>query len=1349
MQSTSFAFRRQMADNTKVALKATLTFADGTVRELTGEDFAMGGISVTTATSTTGSFDIGAAVMGSCEVTLANYDQRFDACDFEGATIVPWCGVEFEDGTVEWLRLGTFGVEQPKSYSSTIGLHCLDNLRLLDVPYSEVSTVYPASLSVIVRELCAACDLLTVDDAFPNYDYIVVARPDDERLTCLDVLSYAAQAAGCHVTCDVLGRVSLGWYDTSVYEGEPWLDGGSYGTEATPYSDGDTADGGGFMTGGSSFDGGSFTESPWAQLHAISSLTVTTDDVVVTGLSVEASPAKNSDGTVGADGETITYGTEGYVLSMSGNPLIECGRASEVAGRVGAMVVGMRFRPFEASGIASPAWQAGDPILVIDGRQRMYRAWLTSYTWKAGGYASLACDAVPPARNGSARASAETKAVVAMRNAVRAERTARERALASMADMLAHSSGLYMTREIQQDGSTVYYMHDKSTLAESAIVWKLTANALGISTDGGVTYPYALDVTGNAILNRIYAIGIDADYITTGRLSAQNGSNFIDLDTGELQLAASAVLGGRTVQQVLDGVAATITGVDVQYAESQSATTAPASGWSSTAPTWREGWYVWQRTATTNASGTSYSTPTCISGREGQDGTGISSTTIEYGTSASAATQPASWSSAAPTSIAEGQWLWTRTTIAYTDGTSSTSYSKSRSGTNGSNGQDGASVTVTAIEYGTSASASTQPASWSASAPSSIAKGSWLWVRTTYSDGGMSTTKSYAGTDGEDGASVYVQSATKTGDTTTVVIADTEGHTSTLTITDGADGASGTPGANGLNGYVHVAWANSADGSTDFSTTVSAGKQYLGTYTDNTAADSADYRSYSWSLIKGAKGDAGEDGTGITSITEQYYLSTSDQTPTGGTWGTTQPTWESGKHIWTRSEIVWDTTPATTTHTTPVLARALTQANSQAKTASDASEANATTLTNLQTQQAIFNLLTGNGTIQGLYMHNGQLYVNASYILGGTLVAGGANNTNGIIQVLDASGNVISQLDNTGASITGDMTLRRTGKAYADGSGATQTSEAKIGVLATTDANVANRLSYWSGNTSGGTLSKAENFYGLTITGRNNSTTGDTLYIIPHTTKSINQTSLGGHSSIATDGALMIVAGLDRTSVAAVNLTRDEAELTYGDGHPNLTGSRNTVLCGSSGISVYSSAVSIGATTSSTTSVKGTLKATNLTVSGTKSRQVATDDYDDRLLYCYETPSPTFGDLGSGETDSEGICVVSIDDIFAETARTDLGYQVFLQKCGAGDLWVAEKRPGYFVVEGTPGLAFDWEVKARQTGYETERLEDMAMRDEAAAAGNADLSIESLYADEFNYIENMERQYEEEINEAA
>ena len=571
---------------------------------------------------------------------------------------------------------------------------------------------------------------------------------------------------------------------------------------------------------------------------------------------------------------------------------------------------------------------------------------------------------------------------------------------------------------------------------------------------------------------------VTAAHITSGSIGNADDSFFIDLDNRRVKMPATTIVDDRTMSDIIDAVDATITNVDVQYAQGTSATVAPESGWSTTAPAWEAGKYIWSRTATTTATGTTYSTPAMISGKDGQNGqpgaagVGISSTEIKYGTSASAATQPTSWSATAPTSIATGSWLWTRTVTSYTDGTSTTAYSKAYVGTNGTNGQDGTSVTilgsydtlaeleaahptgslgdayivggdlyvwngtawedvgqiqgprgpagqdgtsvtVTAIEYGTSTSATAQPTSWSTTAPASLSKGTWLWVRTTYSDGGSATTKSYAGTDGEDGASVYVQSVTKVGDVTTVVIADTDGHTSTLTITDGTDGENGQPGTNGLSGYVHVAWANSADGSEDFSTTVSAGKKYLGTYTDNTAADSTRYQDYSWSLIKGQDGTNGADGsqiwtatanpttpnytfaisaltggtgtpragdivvrsyyrytvtsvntsagtvltgtrtsirgasgaagTGISAIVEEYYLSTSNTTQTGGSWSQTQPTWVEGRYIWTRSIITWDTTPATTTTTEPVLAQAINSANELATTANTtANTANAT-----------------------------------------------------------------------------------------------------------------------------------------------------------------------------------------------------------------------------------------------------------------------------------------------------------------------------------------------------------------------------------------------------------------------
>lgn len=117
------------------------------------------------------------------------------------------------------------------------------------------------------------------------------------------------------------------------------------------------------------------------------------------------------------------------------------------------------------------------------------------------------------------------------------------------------------------------------------------------------------------------------------------------------------------------------------------------------------------------------------------------------------------------------------------------------------------------------------------------------------------------------------------------------------------------------------------------------------------------------------------------------------------------------------------------------------------------------------------------------------------------------------------------------------------------------------------------------------------------------------------------------------------------------------------------------------------------------------LCTSNFTVSGTKSRVTKSTNYTDRLLYAYETTTPLFGDIGEARLDEEGLCYVDIDDIFTETIAEQVEYQVFLQKEGDGDCWIAEKTPRYFVIQGTPNLKVAWELKAKQRDYETYRLE--------------------------------------------
>lgn len=122
------------------------------------------------------------------------------------------------------------------------------------------------------------------------------------------------------------------------------------------------------------------------------------------------------------------------------------------------------------------------------------------------------------------------------------------------------------------------------------------------------------------------------------------------------------------------------------------------------------------------------------------------------------------------------------------------------------------------------------------------------------------------------------------------------------------------------------------------------------------------------------------ESAGIYSIEEQYYLSTSSTSIVGGYWSTTQPTWRSGRYIWTRSRITW--TDQTVTYSDATLAQALNQANEHAQEAIDAVE----DLDNNLDQEGIFNRLTNNGQVQGLFLQNGRVYINATYIQSGTLI---------------------------------------------------------------------------------------------------------------------------------------------------------------------------------------------------------------------------------------------------------------------------------------------------------------------------------------------------------------------------
>lgn len=451
---------------------------------------------------------------------------------------------------------------------------------------------------------------------------------------------------------------------------------------------------------------------------------------------------------------------------------------------------------------------------------------------------------------------------------------------------------------------------------------------------------------------------------------------------------------------------AAIQAVDVEYALGESQTTPPESGWSTTAPEWREGMYMWQRTVTYTSEGTSYSDPTCIQGAAGRDGVdgkdgengkdgtsgrGIVSTEVKYQSSQSNTTVPTGeWLTAIP-SVQEGWYLWTRTQFTYTDSTVSYGYSVSRQGADGAagsdgapgapgapgaNGKDGVGVSGSEVRYQASNSGTTAPTGVWLASPPSLNAGQYLWTRTTitYTDGKSTVSYSISmkgetgpqgiqGEPGADGQPRYTW--LKYADTPTSGMSDLPDRKDYIGLAynkttpsessnysdytwskivgeqgpQGIQGEQGVPGPAGEDGSTLYTWIKYADNASGGGMSDNpSGKKYIGlAYNKTVQTESSVASDYAWSLIQGADGKNGADGAkgdtgiGVKAVVEQYYLSTSSATQSGGSWSTNQPEWSEGKYIWTRSQVTW--TDNTVTTTTPVLAKAINGANETANEA--------------------------------------------------------------------------------------------------------------------------------------------------------------------------------------------------------------------------------------------------------------------------------------------------------------------------------------------------------------------------------------------------------------------------------
>lgn len=501
---------------------ADIVTASGEKIPISDSELWANGFEVNDSTSSNGTFTIGALIAGKLKIKLNNIYEDYSKYDFDKASVTAYVSKSFSDGTTEKLKIGEYRVSETSYDGSLITLTCLDNINNFNREYDS-NLSYPTTAYEVVRDACIKCDVPFTMARFDNSDYTINEIPsDNQKLTYGQVIAYILQLSGLWGKCGHDGELLIGWYDMSQFDSRGY-DGGTFSTKTTPYSDGDTLNGGNFTdySSGDTADGGTFTEARnYHNIYTQKDLNVATDDVVITGVKVTVTSKEDKTKDVNA-----LAGKEGYVVSISDNPFIPADKAQTVANYIFKKIGGMRFRPLDATLLSNPLIESGDVALVTDRKQNTYSCFISNRTFTVGSGTKISCDAENASRNSADKFSNETKAVVQARKVAQAQLSVYDKQMQLLTQLMSQSLGLFKTEQVQEDGSIIYIMHNKADLNSSNIQWKMTANGLAVSNDYGKTWNAGIDKDGNAIFNIMSAIGINFDWAHGGTLTLGGENN--------------------------------------------------------------------------------------------------------------------------------------------------------------------------------------------------------------------------------------------------------------------------------------------------------------------------------------------------------------------------------------------------------------------------------------------------------------------------------------------------------------------------------------------------------------------------------------------------------------------------------------------------------------------------------------------------------------------------------------------------------------------------------------------------------------------------------------------------------
>lgn len=508
MINVSNAFKKKIVEGYPVIEEVDITFPDGTVKTVNKEILNSGNDIVDGVDGS--SFPIGQTVCKSLQLSLDNSQEQWKNYYFYGAKLRVKLKMELDDGTTETINRGMFTVTTPEEYGEDVELTALDDMYKANKTYT-TSLAFPQDAYVVLQDACQRCgiSLGTGSGAMEHATFPIQSVPDG--MTFRDVIGCIAMIESANARIDNGGYLQLVKWDFSGVnvDNAPTVDSEGF----LKFGGGSAIDSSGYISpvGDWMIDSDGFlylnegVNAPQRLRDYLSAPTLSTDNIVITGIQVKSGDA------------SYQYGSNEYILQIE-NTLLQANQLPVVAEWIGASLIGKQFRSMEGDLLYNPLIEFGDMARTYDRKENVYITPITYAASGLNGATTVKTQAESPIRGSSTYNSDALKTLIQAKKLVEVEKNARELAVGKLEEAMKNASGLYETPVLQEDGSTITYLHDKPTLEESKTIIKFTAEAIGVSNDGGKTYPYGFILTGDLITKILYAEGINADYINAGKL---------------------------------------------------------------------------------------------------------------------------------------------------------------------------------------------------------------------------------------------------------------------------------------------------------------------------------------------------------------------------------------------------------------------------------------------------------------------------------------------------------------------------------------------------------------------------------------------------------------------------------------------------------------------------------------------------------------------------------------------------------------------------------------------------------------------------------------------------------------